>query len=81
MYLARTCAYPARPTNGDVHCTTPPGDVPVYGESCTYSCDIGHEPIGMVEQQCLETENWEADPVVCRSTWRTSLFICKAIQS
>ena len=73
MYAARTCAERNLPVHGDAHCNNQPGTVPTYGDTCTFSCDSGYELIGEAQQQCLDTGQWSADPVICQSTCICSL--------
>ncbi|XP_065905187.1 sushi, von Willebrand factor type A, EGF and pentraxin domain-containing protein 1-like [Dysidea avara] len=60
----QTCPPLTAPDNGDIDCSLGDGQ-PSLGDSCTFTCDGGHELSGSVIRSCQIDGSWSGTETIC----------------
>jgi len=67
------------PTNGNIDCSLGEDGQPSLGDSCTFTCDSGHEMSGSVTRSCQIDGSWSGTESICTRgtvTLFTKVCIC-----
>ena len=63
--LLLACASQTAPTNGMISCTLGGDGVPNPGDTCTYTCDTGHELTNSNTRTCQSDGSWSNSAPMC----------------
>ena len=73
MFLV-TCPPLSAPTIGTVSCVLGNDDVPVPGDSCSFTCDSDYELVNEAQRTCRSDGRWSGNETKCKRGIRYLFF-------
>ena len=61
-----TCPLLTDPNDGVINCSLGDDGVPSYEDTCSFTCNTGHELIGSDTRTCQSIGSWSSSNVTCR---------------
>ena len=59
------CSSLSDPSNGMINCLLRYAQVPLYEDTCSFTCNTGYEVTGSDTRMCQSDGSWSGNDVVC----------------
>ena len=65
LYVSVSCSMLTDPNNGTISCSLGDDGVPLYEDTCSFTCNTGYELTGSDTRTCQSDGNWSGTGATC----------------